>query len=386
VTLPRNGRYQIVANTYGEGAYGDYEIVMLRARAESASRGDGQVFRGELTAMSETLDDNSRIEVHMIDAQAGENIEVTLASSAFDAVVYVLDTNSELLAQDDDSAGGTNARVSFTVPTSGEYSLVVNSYEPDALGQYTLTVHRGADVAAAPALQGAGDTIQGTLDASNDVMDDGSRYALHLIEAAAGESLDVTMTSSAFDAYLLIVDANGNTIAEDDDSAGGTNARVSVTAPSAGTYTIVANSYGADATGPYTISVVRGEAAAAGAATFGGDLDEGEVVTGELTRANDTMDDGSHYAVHPISASAGETLTITLRSPAFDVYLMVYDDEGGQLADDDDSAGGAQGTDARVTFTAPTSGEYFVIANGYDVDSLGPYTLTVERGPLEDRL
>jgi len=116
-------------------------------------------------------------------------------------------------------------------------------------------VRRGVE--AVTAVPEGGETFRGELSSANDTMGDGSRYALHTVQASAGEALDVTMTSSAFDAYLMIVDADGEKLAEDDDSAGGTNARVSVTVPAAGTYTIVANSYGADAVGPLGTTIVQ---------------------------------------------------------------------------------------------------------------------------------
>ena len=51
--------------------------------------------------------------------------------------------------------------------------------------------------------------------------------------------MDVRLTSSAFDAYLLLLDAKGNLVDQDDDSGGGTNARINrLLAP--GSYYVVA--------------------------------------------------------------------------------------------------------------------------------------------------
>ena len=68
-------------------------------------------------------------------------------------------------------------------------------------------------------------------------------------------TVDVRLDSSAFDAYLLLLDAKGNLVDQDDDSGGGTNARIHrLVAP--GTYYVVAKPV-SDYTsgGAYTVSV-----------------------------------------------------------------------------------------------------------------------------------
>ncbi len=383
VTLPRTGPYTIVANTYSQGEYGNYEIVMLRELPEGQGGGQAQVFTGALTNLSETLDDNSRFEVHFIDANAGEQIEVTVASDAFDTIVYILDVNGELVGQDDDSAGGTNSRVSVTIPTTGEYSLVVNSYEPDAYGDYTMSVRRGGgQVGGGQAggytpptgSSGGGDVLYGTLSAANDRLDDNSPYAIHDVQAQSGETIEITMQSSAFDTYLIVLDPMGNAVAEDDDSGGGTNSRISFTAATSGAYAVFANSYGEDASGAYTINIRRG---GGGGGNVGGGAVGSDVLQGTLTSSSDRMGDNTPYEMHFIQAQSGESLEITMQSSAFDTYLMILDSDGNKIGEDDDSGGG---TDSRVSVTAPATGMYTIVANAYGEAASGPYTVTVRRG------
>ena len=59
----------------------------------------------------------------------------------------------------------------------------------------------------------------------------------------ADATIDLRLNSSEFDAYLLLLDAKGAVIDEDDDSGGNTNARVSRSL-AAGTYYIVAKPSG----------------------------------------------------------------------------------------------------------------------------------------------
>ncbi len=74
------------------------------------------------------------------------------------------------------------------------------------------------------------------------------------ITLPADGPLDVRLESSDFDAYLVLMDSKGAVLAEDDDSGGNTNARITPSLP-AGTYTIVAKPFG-DYTshGKYTLT------------------------------------------------------------------------------------------------------------------------------------
>jgi hypothetical protein len=99
-----------------------------------------------------------------------------------------------------------------------------------------------------------GQAVQGVLTSSDPQMADRTVYKAYAYTALAAEVITVDLVSSDFDAYLIILDANGNKIAQDDDSGGGTNARITVTlAP--GTYRILANVLSAGRYGRFTLSV-----------------------------------------------------------------------------------------------------------------------------------
>lgn len=95
-------------------------------------------------------------------------------------------------------------------------------------------------------------------------------------------------------------------------------------------------------------------------------------VAGTLMRGDLERNDGSYYDLYRFDVRAGTVYTIELRSDAFDAYLSA-----GRTVDelewsDDDSAGGL---DSRLTFTAPTSGQYVVLANSLSDGESGPYSL-----------
>ena len=45
-----------------------------------------------------------------------------------------------MLARDDDSGGGTNARIAFTLPAAGAYRIIANTYRQGSYGPYALSV------------------------------------------------------------------------------------------------------------------------------------------------------------------------------------------------------------------------------------------------------
>ncbi len=58
-----------------------------------------------------------------------------------------------------------------------------------------------------------------------------------------GQRVIIDMMSDDFDSYLILLDIDGNELAQDDDGGDNTNARIDVTLPATGTYTLLANSY-----------------------------------------------------------------------------------------------------------------------------------------------
>jgi hypothetical protein len=73
-----------------------------------------------------------------------------------------------------------------------------------------------------------------------------------------GQTVTVDMTSTAFNAYLFLLRPDGQTdVEQDDDSGGGTNARITFTLDQSGTWYIIANSASllGDEVGPYTIAL-----------------------------------------------------------------------------------------------------------------------------------
>lgn len=89
-------------------------------------------------------------------------------------------------------------------------------------------------------------TIRGQLDSNSDTLEDGSYYQTHTFTGEAGEEIAIEIVSADFDAYLILLDAEGRQIAEN-------HAKILVTLPTTGSYQVIIKSQQASETGTYTL-------------------------------------------------------------------------------------------------------------------------------------
>ncbi|MBD3887080.1 trypsin-like peptidase domain-containing protein, partial [Phormidium tenue FACHB-886] len=105
--------------------------------------------------------------------------------------------------------------------------------------------------------------VDGALtEASNVLASDNSYYNSYTFEGKAGEQVMIELFSPDFDAFLILIAPNGRETLQDNDGAGGTNARIIATLPENGTYVILANAYESGATGSYSLRVLTTAASA----------------------------------------------------------------------------------------------------------------------------
>jgi hypothetical protein len=101
---------------------------------------------------------------------------------------------------------------------------------------------------------------------------------------------------------------------------------------------------------------------------------------GELTAdtPKDKVKKDCPAKLYALPCVEGRTYTIDLRSEDFDAYLRLEDPAGKQIAEDDDSGGGAKGHDARIVFTCTKSGTFTIVATSFGAGAKGKYTLHVD--------
>ncbi|MGH9873235.1 MAG: Calx-beta domain-containing protein [Pyrinomonadaceae bacterium] len=105
----------------------------------------GQTVNSSLHLGSCPLGDGSFFKPYSFSGLAGQQVSVLMTSSAFDTYLFLLHPDGSIFADDDDGAGGSNSRIPpgsglITLPTTGTYAILANSFSPGATGSFSLTL------------------------------------------------------------------------------------------------------------------------------------------------------------------------------------------------------------------------------------------------------
>lgn len=103
----------------------------------------GQTVTGTLETSDCTLDDGSHVDFWELQGQVGQDVTVTLRSDDFDAYLFLLDPEPQAVAEDDDSAGGSDSQIIHTLDKDGEWTIGANSLQPNQTGSYSVTLACG---------------------------------------------------------------------------------------------------------------------------------------------------------------------------------------------------------------------------------------------------
>lgn len=180
-----------------------------------------------------------------------------MTSSEVDGFLTLTDAGGNVLRSDDNSYGSGDPLIVQYLP-AGTYTLAARDASSTTGGLYEVDL-RTTPGPRPPFCTPKANLTPGAI-STGVLMYTGCQYIdstfadFYQITLPADGPLDVRLESSDFDAYLVLMDSKGAVLAEDDDSGGNTNARITPSLP-AGTYTIVAKPFG-DYTshGKYTLT------------------------------------------------------------------------------------------------------------------------------------
>ncbi|WAL59090.1 trypsin-like peptidase domain-containing protein [Thermocoleostomius sinensis] len=197
--------------------------------------------------------DNSYFNAYSFAGRAGQQVVIHMSSSELNPYLILLSPTGTALAQDDDSGGGRNSRLSVTLPDDGTYLILANSYAAGEQGNYQLEL---STIATNPQPTVAILQTEGLLGSSSPKLEDGSLYEEHSFQGNAGQTVTISLESSDFDTYLILLGPNDQVIGENDDAASNTlNSTLTITLPVTGTYRIIANAYDSEGQGRYVLTV-----------------------------------------------------------------------------------------------------------------------------------
>jgi hypothetical protein len=179
------------------------------------------------------------------------NAAVSAVSGGLDPVLELVAPDGSQVAMDDNGGGGTASLIaSARAPVSGRYQLRVVAANASSDGKYTL-VWRYINLAPTPT------PLPGTvlLLSYKDIVPDNT-YQYYAFYGQAGTQVHIqaiAQPGSSLDPVAALLDADGNLIAEGDDSQGDLNPRFTATLPTDGSYRVRVNGY--LSSGPFELTV-----------------------------------------------------------------------------------------------------------------------------------
>ncbi len=379
------GTYVLRARTLGGLEGGAYRLSLQeRPAARPAPRPTGirlgATVRGSIGGRDPETDDGIRYDAYSFRGRAGDRVAIRVNSDAFDPMVQLGRMGGgefQELASNDDYGGELNSYLVHTLDADGEYVIRARPLSGGAQGAYTLSLSEGPPPPPSVPIS-LGDSLSGELSAGDGVNAAGLQTDVYRFTGTAGQRIRVEMASDDFDTYLQLSDAEGASLAEDDDGAGeGTNSRLSFTLPADGDYLIEARAFSEGSLGAYTLGVTETAPERAPEA-----LAFGATLQGEIAEDDPKDDSDRGYDTYAFSGAEGQRVQIVMRSGDFDTFLRVGTAEGEfeELASDDDGLG--EGTDSRLNFTLPSTGDYVLRASPLGGDSDGLYSIElIDRGP-----
>ena len=258
-----------------------------------------------------------------------------------DTVMEAYSENMDYLSYDDDSGEGTNARIDIVARAGSAFYIILYSYGG---GPYRITA--SSRNLPSPAQLNPGSFINGNIASGQDYW-----YSVR----PSGRGILVIETSGSTDTMLQAFSESLETLASDDDSGEGLNARIEILADPSRTYLFRLRGF-SDSSGPYRItSTIRNLPAPT-------QLNPGSFVPGNIAMGQDYW-----YSVR----TTGRGRLVVETTGNIDTMLEAYSESFDLLAADDD---GGDGNNARIEIMAEPNRTYLFRLKGYS-DASGPYRI-----------
>ena len=382
------GTYRVIASGFEAGGVGDYSLVALDGCFGTARLNQlealgtlrvGQSLAATLADTTSPVDGRHPV-AWEIPVDSGRQVQIELMSDAFDPYLYIMGSGLAFALTDDDGGSGQDARICFSAPETDTYRVVAAALD-GRMGDYYVLSARDAcgGTSARPGLLNArdtlvaGQTMTGTLAETDLLIDraraaavteagrlavDGPRAAGWAMQVERGQSIQVDMTSDAFDPVLYILDPGRELLLTDDDGGLQFDAHLCLGVEYAGTYTVVAGALDGGV-GGYSLSArdgCDGIPARLRQLETRGALALGRPVAATLTNADSRVIPGQFAAGWELPVGRGQEVQIDMVSDAFDPAFFVA---GPGI---ESQYGNSDGGAARLCFTAPEAGTYRVVA------------------------
>lgn len=235
LTLPVDGTYVVVARAYDDASVGPYAISVTSFAPATIENGN---------AIAVTSDGQPTIFSLVADPEQSVSLAVTTLD--FDPIVSIRSTDGTTIATNDDMEDNVNSLLETILSEAGTYFVVVDSYDAYTSGAYIIGYNADEETMVAATIGtdipvtvtgdilpiAYGDQIDSQLDGAE------QRYSF---DGSTNDAVTIEMTSNNLDAFVQLLDENGELVGQDDDSGQAFNAHLEITLPADGAYIIVAS-------------------------------------------------------------------------------------------------------------------------------------------------
>jgi len=240
-----------------------------------------------------------------------------------------------------------------------------------------------ADINTSGTLQ-VGSSLSSEISGASDVdwikvtLTAGSQYTIDVKGAATDDG-------TLADPYVVLRDANGTYLSQDDNNGDGANGRIVFTPSTSGNYFVEARSFATNPSGTYTVGLsqtsggggttppttedLSATTSTAGSVTVGSSFSSDLSTASDIDWVKVTLVAGTQYT---FSVNGSSSTDGTLADP----YLVLRDSNGIFIAQDDDSG---TGTNAQLTYRPTATGAFYVEARTFNPSSSGTYKVNISQ-------
>lgn len=378
LTIPQSNRYYIIVGRFGMGlgnTSGAFELAIERIGVSGES---GSALRYGDSVIN-TIGNMSPQLYYSFRANQGDIINISMQrnSGNLDPYLQVVNSNSQVIADNDDLAGSGSLDAgvrSLVIEEDGTYVIVATRYGEAAgisSGRFILTLEEADNSGLGNAPETAliltlNESLEGEITNQNPVK-------FYAFEAQRDDIINVKMTrtSNSLDAFLALTDENLQELTSDDDGGGGQNAQInSFRIPSTGKYYVLATRL--DRNDGTTAGNYRLELQGLGNAFDG--VPEGMQRISYGTTITGRIDETAPEVLFAFFGQQGDAVTVSLNrgDGDLDPAVEILDSEQNVRAADDDTGGGQNARIAR--YILPASGLYYVRATRFSGSDGNPNT------------
>ncbi|MBI1189042.1 MAG: hypothetical protein GC206_17180 [Alphaproteobacteria bacterium] len=378
-TPASSGAHTIVASAFGDFGTGAYTLSIREGDIPGSAETDVSLDAAG-DSRADAIAPGGDVDWYRMPMSAGQVVRVSLsgadvnsASALGDPLLQLVDSNGEVIGQDDDGGAGLNSYLEFEAPAEGVYYVAARAFADGGEGGYTLDVRAG-DI---PGDAQTDEILEPNEPRTSRVnpAGDSDWFAVSMIE---GRTYRVTVESFGdegplADPTLTVVAPDGAAVADDDDGGPGLGAYVSMIAPTSGTYYAQVSGF-SDGVGAYTISVVDNEVP--------GDAATDAWLDGGADERAGSVDFPSDKDAYRLNVEAGGAYRVTV-TPAAEMGLAAPSVAIRDFSSDEPvaqaTARSGRRAQAVATFTAAEdSPGYFAVVSG-PAGATGGYVIAIER-------